>query len=170
MPIERLNRKTGLYTQEILEILMFHEIARVERYPIPLALLRIAAEFTNKPTYDVIEGAKMAVAHILNANLRVADVPGHYENDYIVILPVTDEDGAKIVAGRLNKLLFARHPLRNGGQLDLIPFMGIAAIPQGASISVEEFVARATQALNEARRRAPGSVAAYSEVSSPATL
>lgn len=170
MPIERLNRKTGLYTQEILEILMFHEIARVERYPIPLALLRIAAEFTNKPTYDVIEGAKMAVAHILNANLRVADVPGHFENDYIIVLPVTDESGAKVVANRLNKLLFARHPLRNGGQLDLIPFMGIAAIPQGASISVEEFVVRATQALNEARRRAPGSIMTYSEVSTATPL
>jgi len=170
MPIERLNRKTGLYTQEILEILMFHEIARVERYPIPLALLRIAAEFTNKPTYDVIEGAKMAVAHILNANLRVADVPGHFENDYIIVLPVTDESGAKIVANRLNKLLFARHPLRNGGQLDLIPFMGIAAIPQGDSITVEEFVVRTTLALNEARRRAPGTIVAYSEVSTAPTL
>jgi GGDEF domain-containing protein len=164
MPIERLNKKTGLYTQEILEILMFHEIARVERYPIPLAIIRIAAEYTNKPVYEVIEGAKMAVAHILSSNLRVADVPGHYENDYILLLPVTDEPGAKVVAGRINKLLFGHQPLRNGGQLDLIPFMGIASIPQGAIITVDDFVARATIALNEARRRAPGSIVAYSEV------
>jgi hypothetical protein len=42
--------------------------------------------------------------------------------------------------------------------------MGIASIPQGTIITGDDFVALATIALNEARRRAPGSIVAYSEV------
>jgi diguanylate cyclase (GGDEF)-like protein len=161
-----VNRKTGLYTQDILQILLFHEVARVQRYPIPLSILRIGVQYNSKPTVEVVEAARQITAHILGANLRGPDVAGHYETDYLIILPVTDEAGALTTAKRLTRLLYTVHPLKSGRQLDLVSHIGVAAIAPKTPIPVEAFLTQATRALIEARKRAPGAVVPASELES----
>src|SRR5574341_1588984 len=165
---DTVNRRAGLYTQDILQILLFHEVARVQRYPIPLSILRIGVQHNSKSTVEAVEATKQIAAHILTSNLRGPDAAGHYENDYLVILPVTDEISALSVAKRLTRLLYTIHPLRSGRQLEIITYTGLAAIAHKTSIPVEEFLTQATRALIEARKRAPGSVVSYSELAGPA--
>ena len=161
--IEQLRPKS-LHTQDVMGVLLYHELARVQRYAIPVTLLRITVEYPNQSNADYVEGAKRIVTHILTANLRAVDAAGHYEKDYLAMLTITDEPGAMIVAKRLSKLLYTTHPLRNAQQLELVPFIGLAALPEKTAISVENFIGRSTRALANARRLAPGSIASFNQM------
>lgn len=164
MTLERLKRTPDVYKQEIIEVLLFHEVARVQRYPVPLSLLRLSVQHDRQPSSSVTEGINVMVSHVLNANLRIADIAGHYDNDYLLILPVTEEPGALALARRITKLLFGTHPFRNGGQIDLVTFLGVATFPQGAQVAAIDCLDRVEAALNEARKRAPGAIVAFNQL------
>lgn len=147
-----------------MEILLFHEMARVERYKVPLTLVRLRVVHPHGAKLQVADGVTKIVTHILKANLRLVDMVGRYEKDYLVILPVTDEIGAMIVTKRLTKFLYNTHPYRYGKTLELTPFTGLATLSPTTSLSVDGFINQATEALSEAYRRAPGSIMTYREV------
>jgi GGDEF domain-containing protein len=158
--------KSDLYTQEIIWALLFHEIARVERYAVPLTLLRLKAGSPQSSKLEGADGIKKIVTHVLKANLRLVDMAGLYQNDYLIILPVTDDTGARIVAQRLITTLYNIHPYRYGKTLEITPFIGITTLLPKNQASVEEFVEQATAALREAYMRSPGSVFSYADVAS----
>lgn len=164
MTLDRVKRTPDVYKQEIIEVLLFHELARVQRYPVPLTVMRMAVQHNRQPSSQVMEGVNLIVTHVLNANLRIADVAGHYNDDYLIILPVSEEVGSAAVARRLTRLLYGTHPFRNGTQIELITFTGLTTIPQGAPISAIECLDQAAAALAEARRRAPGSIVVFSQI------
>jgi len=161
MTLDRLKRTPDVHKQEIIEVLLFHEVARVQRYPVPLTLIRLSVQHNRQPASSITEAVNLIVTHVLNANLRIADVAGHYDDDYLIILPVTEAPGALALAQRLTKLLYGTHPARNGGQIELTTFMGIATFPQGAQVSAIDSLDRVEAALVEARKRAPGAIVSH---------
>ncbi|MBM4423224.1 MAG: diguanylate cyclase [Chloroflexi bacterium] len=161
---DRVNSVTGLYAQPLLETLLTHEVARAKRYPVPLALIRLAIKVPPNWKAGTAESAAVAIASVLNSNLRVADVPGHYENDFLIILPVTDEAGGVKVASRLMALLSAGQMAPDGGKLALDICIGLTAIPEESIIPSDAFLSQATAALTEARRRGARAVVRYSEL------
>jgi GGDEF domain-containing protein len=160
----RLDRTTGLYAQPLLETLLHHEILRAQRYPISLALLRMAVSLPGNPDPKKIDNASVAVAQILNTSLRVADVPGHYGRDFLIILPVTDETGGLKVANRLIKLVSAEHPTPDGDKIELNACIGLSGMPEGTTIPPDTFLLQTTVALAEAQKRGPRSVVCFSEI------
>lgn len=160
----RLNRATGLYDQRLLETLLHHEVLRAQRYPVSLALIRLAVGVVGQPDPLKPESTSLAVAQVLNTSLRVADVPGHYGSDFLIILPVTDEPGSIKVANRLIKLVAAEHPTAGGGKIELTACIGISHIPEGTSTPPQTFLLQATLALAEAQKRGPRSVVCFSEI------
>jgi hypothetical protein len=164
MTLDRLKRSPDVYKQEIIEVLLFHEVARVQRYPVPLSLLRMTVQHNRQAAATVTEGVNLIVSHVLNANLRIADIAGHYGDDYLVILPVTEEAGALSLGRRLTKLLFGTHPFRSGGQIELVTFVGVATFPQGAQVAAIDCLDQVEAALTEARRRAPGAIVTHNQL------
>jgi hypothetical protein len=164
MTLERVKRTPDVYKQEIIEVLLFHELARVQRYPVPLTVMRMAVQHNRTPSPAVTEGVSLIVTHILNANLRIADVAGRYDDDYLIVLPVSEEAGSATVARRLTRLLYGTHPFKNGSQIEIITFTGMTTVAQGAPISAIECLDQVSAALTEARRRAPGSIVAYGQI------
>ena len=161
---DRVHPTESLHSLEVMKVMLQHEIARVQRYPVALSLLRIALDYPDPGSPTNIAAVKKIVAHILKVNLRGVDSAGYYENDCLIILPVTNESGALIVAKRLTKLLYNTQPIRYGKQIDLTSFMGIATLPEQSTVKVDDFLTQSAKALAEARQRAPGSIVAYSEV------
>lgn len=147
-----------------MEILLFHEMARVERYKVPLTLIRLRVVHPHGAKLQVTDGATKIITHILKANLRLADMCGCIDKDYLVILPVTDEASAMVVTQRLAKFLYNTHPYRYGRTLELTPFIGLATLTPATTLSVTDFINQTTTALAEAYRRAPGTIMTYREV------
>ncbi len=164
MTLDRLKRTQDVYKQEIIEVLLFHEVARLQRYPVPLTLLRMAVQHNRQAAASITEGVNQIVTHVLTANMRIADLAGHYDEEYLLVLPVTEETGALSLARRLTKLLYGTHPFRNGGQIELVTFIGLATFPQGVQIAAIDCLDRVGMALTEARRRGAGAIVAHSQL------
>lgn len=143
---------------------MFHEMARVQRYKVPLTVARLRVVHPHGAKLQVIDGVTKIVTHILKSNLRLVDIFGQIEKDYLVILPVTDELGATVVTKRLIKFLYNTHPYRYGKTIELTPFIGLSTLTPSANLSVEDFLNQATEALAEAYKRAPGTIMTFREV------
>lgn len=155
-----------MHSQDVIWALLFHELARVQRYAMPLALLRLK---TSSPQLSKLQGAdgiKRIIIQTLKTQLRQVDMAGQYQNDYLIVLPVTDELGATLVARRLVTTLYGVHPYRYGKTLQINPFIGIATAAPKAILSIDNFVEQATVALREAFTRSPGAIVPYSELAS----
>lgn len=159
-----LNPATGLYIQPMLEMLVEHEVARVRRYPGAVALVRVGMHAGDMLSAAAKESARDIVAQVLNANLRQVDVPGHYENDFVALLPVTDEADAAVVGTRLLRFLRGTQFARDGSQYELAACAGVAAYVGSNAVSASELFVRAAVALKEARRRGPHVVVKFSEL------
>lgn len=160
----RLNRASGFLTQPFLERLLLHEIARAKRYSDPIVLLRLSLHFNGPPDEAAIAQARSIVSHILNANLRAVDIPGHYEDDYLIILPNTSEAGGRLIASRLAQVVTARRAMNDAGAVPLAICMGLTAHPGGQDADAEALVSQTAIALAEARRRGANSVVEFAEV------
>src|SRR3989304_1513358 len=124
---ERINHATGLFTRPLVETFLHHEISRAQRYPAPLSLLRLALYIppSNYP-HDL---AHLLIADLLNNNLRDTDVPGHFDDDYLIILPATPLLGGLTVASRLAHHAKILHPVEQGytDHFDLAVCIGVSS-------------------------------------------
>ncbi len=164
----RLPQVNELQTQEVIWAVLYHELARVQRYNVPLSVLRLKAVSPQPGKLQAADAVKQVVGQVLKTNSRQADMAGMYQNDYLVILPLTEEAGAALVAQRLVGALYTSHPPRYGKTLQITPFIGLTATPGGAAVAIEDLVRQATEALREAFRRTPGSVVSYAEAAASA--
>jgi len=160
----RINYATGLFTRPLVETLLHHEIARAQRYPSPLTLLRLALYIP--PGDYPRELAHLLIADLLNTNLRATDVPGHFDDDYLIIFPATPLLGGLTVASRLAHRAKILHPVEQGygDHFDLAVCIGISAHQGGNEISEADLLAQASTALDEAKRKGPHSVVSFNEL------
>lgn len=161
---DRIDRSTGLFPQRMLETLLAHEVNRSRRYLGPVSLLHIAIHYFSNPPPEVVESAQSSVAHLLNANLREADLPGVYNGNFLVVLPATGEDGARAAAERLIGTLSPKQVLRNGETYEISICIGIVSHPGGEGISTARLLAAAPRALVQAQKDGPGSLASIGGV------
>lgn len=160
---ERLDPATGLFTHQIFGLLFNHEIARTHRYPSPLVLLRL----TTHQEKTVIEEQKNfddpCIIHMLTNGLRQVDISSQFGNDFLVLLPATDEVGGTAVGKRLLQRYQSEctdGTRDNGLKLQI----GMAAHSGGPTASAETILIQASEALEEARRRGPNSMVNFREI------
>ena len=159
----RLNRSTGLWAKPLLERLIQHEVARALRYSAPLTLVRVAIYAPERSDETALKTLNAMVANILNTHLRAVDMPGHYDGDYLIVLPNTDEAGAHIVAARLAHTVSVLQ-MPAGFELQPAVCIGLASLPGGAVAEPSALIAQTAVALDEARRRGAHAVVAVSQL------
>jgi len=161
---ERLDPATGLYTRHFFGMLFNHEITRTHRYPSPLVLLRIATRYDMPPDDDKQRNTKATMARMLFHNLRQVDVPAQFGDDYLVLLPATDEKGGATVGNRLLQRLQSEYPSQSGESQSMAIHIGMAAHSGGPDASAEAILVQASEALEEARQRGMNSMVSFREI------
>jgi diguanylate cyclase (GGDEF)-like protein len=153
-----LNQRSGLFSQQMLETLLSHEVARVKRYPNPVSILFFALLLPASASDRVVESAQLALIDMLQSRLRDADLPGHYAGNFLVIMPATDGDGARTAAERLLAGFSGSQVTRLAEPFEFSVCVGISSHPGGEDISAARMLSDASGALWEAQRRGPKSI------------
>ena len=162
----RLDPDTGLYTRHVFGMLFNHEIVRTHRYPSPLVLLRIAAQYDKPPDTGNTENAHTNVARTLFHSIRQVDVPAQFGEDFLVLLPGTDERGGTVVGNRLLKRLHSDFPTQSGENLPVSVHIGMAVHTGGPSASAETILVQASEALEKARQRGNNTLVNFRDIAS----
>ncbi|MBN1438139.1 MAG: diguanylate cyclase [Anaerolineales bacterium] len=160
----RLDKETGLYPQKMLESLLDNEVLRAKRYPGPVSVLYIALRFAEDPSKEVLDSARSFMADMLHAGLREVDIPGHYQGNYMVVMPESDIEGARKAAERLADKFRGKQVTRELHEYGVSICAGMASHPGGEGITSTELLSRASVALWEAHRRGPQQLVVFDEI------
>jgi len=151
MDMQHKTSETGLYEEEVFRLLADYELTRAQRYPSSVSMLHISLNLDQaKP---VIAGTlKQLFAGILNTSLRMSDIPAHHGNDFLVLMPSTDEAGAQAASRRLISRLSGTRNFADGNLFKFVIHIGIATHPGGQGVSTEKLLQQAEIALQEAKK------------------
>lgn len=164
---------TGLANRRSCEDALAAELSRAERYPAPLAVvvadLDDFKDVNDRFGHQAGDIVLREFAALLGENLRDIDLAGRWGGEeFLVVLPGTDLEGAARVAERVRRALHHRILLSVEGEpIPVTASFGIAAYP--AAGSVPALFAAADAALYEAKRRGKNRVEAGSEQASQAS-
>lgn len=153
--------ETGLYHYEVFKILTEYELARAQRYPNPITLLHVSLNLESVQP-EALSELRQNFASVLNTSLRVSDIPAHFNEDFLVLLPMTDSAGGQVVAQRLITRLRGTHDLAEGMQVKFMVHIGIASHKGGQGLAAETLMAQAVSALSQARKLGPTGSALFS--------
>ncbi|MFK7886266.1 MAG: HDOD domain-containing protein [Gammaproteobacteria bacterium] len=142
------------YLQQLLE----KGFDNAVKFSWPLAIMFVDLDHFKQvnDTYGHAAGDEVLrnVGSVLANSLRDSDTAGRYGGEeFLVILPGTDEDGIPIVANRmLQALRDAEHAVSDTKKIRVTASIGCAMIGEGHQYSsLESFVARADEALYAAK-------------------
>lgn len=101
---------TGLETKNSLEKRLREEISRAKRHYHPLSIIMLSIDYFPQyvETYGNQQGrlVLMQIADILKTNKREEDIVGKYNDEgFLLILPVTNGEGANNVAEHVKELI-----------------------------------------------------------------
>jgi GGDEF domain-containing protein len=162
----QLASETGLYSFDVFEVLLNYEIARVKRYPSPLTLIHLALATENQAP-EFKKQAHEAMTNLLNRTLRVSDVPTHYNDEFLVLLPATDDVGGRCVAERVLGHYRTTQSLATGRlSSKRNAYLGITTENGSSILSSNTLLAEAAVAMNEARLRKSYTYISFTDISS----
>jgi diguanylate cyclase (GGDEF)-like protein len=157
-----LTHEIELYTPDSFKILLEHEIHRSRRYKHPLTLIHIAVEADpNNP--ETQHSAEMFAINVLNLNLREADIPCKRDDEFIILIPSTDEQGGRIVCQRLESLFNVQRQTYDRVSFKMAVYIGMASSPE-ASLSSNELRQQASTAMQHARTHQLSKAVLFSEI------
>ncbi len=134
-----VDEHTGLYNSRHLHRQLELEIVRARRFGHPLSLVFLDLDHFKavNDTYGHQTGSDLLreVGQILLARLRTIDVATRYGGDeFVVLLPETDREPARLAARRLRDALNERYFLESRGlSVRLTASFGVATFPHDAS-------------------------------------
>ena len=149
---------TGLYIRRYFDIRVQEEITRLRRIDSNLGLIMFDLDHFKivNDTYGHQQGDVVLIelAAILKDTVRHdLDIPCRYGGEeFIIILPGTDLEGAVVLAERIRKRC-EEHPYTpiSGEPLHVTISGGAVAIDSNSIVSKEEFFTKADKALYEAK-------------------
>ncbi|GJG87850.1 hypothetical protein tb265_30310 [Gemmatimonadetes bacterium T265] len=149
---------TGLLNRRALSERLTTEMERALRYDTSVALLLVDLDHFKRvnDTYGHLagDGVLRTVAELLGEEARSSDLVGRYGGEeFIVVLPETDDAGAAVLAERMRERV-AGHVFRaweDGRTLRVTASIGVATFPAARIESVEDLFARADGALYRAK-------------------
>jgi diguanylate cyclase (GGDEF)-like protein len=157
----RIEPKTGLHNLRHFEAALGQELGRAGRFDRPIALLMIDVDHLRE--VNTLHGhmagdrALQGVAQALKRATRDYDVAARFGGDeFSVLLPETDLDGALVVAERVRAVV--EESARSG---DVPVTVSIGAVShRGAGVGAERLLALADQAAYEAKASGRNAIAA----------
>lgn len=142
----------GVYNADVFKVLVDYEIARSRRYPSPLALIEIEARPVSSQE-SVLKAAPDIFLSALIEHLRSVDIPSQNEDSFIVMLPTTDENGARAVCERLLSVFKNRFEISDGASVVFTLQIGATAHGGGVTLSSEEMFSKARSALKQSKSK-----------------
>jgi PleD family two-component response regulator len=152
-----------LYPHETFKTLLAHEVNRSRRYGSPLTLIHFAVE-TNDGGAHAQHSAEVFAVNVLNLQIRETDIPCKKDNEFLVLLPSTDQKGGRIVCGRLERLFNLETRVYNKVSFKMNVYIGMATLPGDRSISSKELMENASEALRYARENRLATTVIFSEI------
>jgi hypothetical protein len=139
-----------LYPFESFKILLEHEVIRSRRYKTPLSLIHLAVE-VDPDTPQTQYSAEVFAINVLNLHLRETDIPCRDGNEFLALMPATDEQGGRIACERLEKLFKVEPQTYDRVSFTLSAFIGMATLSAEGSMSSRKLLDDAEAALQHAR-------------------
>ena len=161
---EHLVHEIELYPFETFETLLAHEVNRSRRFGSPLTLIHLAVETDSSGSDDIQHAAEVFAINALNVHLRNIDIPCKKGNEFLALMPSTDEQGGRIVSERLEKLFFTEARVYDKVSFKLFVYIGMATLPGDRSITSKRLMDNASQALLYARENRLEHTVIFSEI------
>jgi diguanylate cyclase (GGDEF)-like protein len=167
--LSRIDGLTELYNYTFFQQLLKTEVERAMRYSHQLSLLMI--DIDNFKNYNDNHGhpagdeALKKLARVMSRAVRGCDYIARYGGDeFVVVLPETEQSEAKIIGERLRLLVEQTTFDGDGssGQALITVSVGLATYPQDAQTK-EDLVKRADQALYQAKAKNRNNLCVFGE-------
>jgi diguanylate cyclase (GGDEF)-like protein len=163
--LEHLSRSdplTGVYNRRFLLESLEAEFERAKRYSLKFSVILMDIDNFKEVNdkFGHIYGDKILqqVAQILREELRRHDILGRYGGDeFLIILPETDNTGAGMVGERCRKAIYNGINFADENYR-LTVSMGIISYPNPKIITAEDMIRLADTALYEAKARGKNKV------------
>ncbi len=152
-----------LYPFETFKILLEYEIKRSKRYSEPVTLVHLSVE-TDNPGIEPQHGAEVFMINTLNVQLRDVDIPCRIDNEFLVLMPCTDEFGAKIVCSRLEELFRLEAEVYEKVSYKLNIHIGMNSLPSDRSLTSKRLMEGAFKAMKHARENHSRKTVVFSEI------
>jgi len=160
---DALKHEIELYSLESFQTLLDHEVHRSRRYKTPLTLIHLAIE-TDPDSPEILHSAEMFTINILDVQLRDTDIPCRKGNEFLVLMPATDETGGRVVCERLAKLFNEPHQTYDRVSFNLSVFVGMASTPGESGINSNKIMRQAATAMGYARDQRLTTAVIFSEI------
>lgn len=139
-----------IYSEDVFQILMDYETIRTIRYPAPLSLLSL--EMTPQVSIGKSPlSASSIFETAFNSQLRSVDIPSRNGSGYLILLPTTNEAGARIVCDRLLKVFEKEFETTEGISIKFSLQIGIASHDGGPTLMKEILLQTAETSLKKSR-------------------
>jgi len=160
-----LTREFELYPPDTFKILLEHEVNRSRRYGNPLTLIHLAIEAEpNEPTTQ--HSAEVFAINALELQLRATDIPCKRDDEFIILIPSTDEQGGRMVCQRLQNMFNVQSQTYDRVSFKMAAFIGMASSPGDSSLSSNKLRQQASTAMQHARSNRFSNTVLFSEITS----
>jgi len=155
--LSRIDGLTELYNYTFFQQLLTTEVERAQRYGHELSLLMIDIDdfkdYNDHNGHPAGDEALRKLSHVMSRAVRGCDYLARYGGDeFVVVLPETDESEGKLIGERLRLLVeqteFETESARKQGTLTVS--VGLATYPRNAQTK-EDLIKRADEALYKAK-------------------
>ena len=158
-----LGHEIELYPPETFKALLDHEVNRSRRYGDPLTLLHLAFE-AEPADPETLRSAEVFTMNVLNLRLRDTDIPCKEGNDFLVLMPSTDEQGGRTACERLEQLFNVERQTYDRVSFKMSAFIGMATLPGDQSISGKTLLDHALEAERHAHANRLKNTVVFSEM------
>ncbi len=155
---------TGLSNRRFFMKEAEHFFQYAQRYGEPVSLMMIDIDDFKKinDTYghDVGDLVIKRLADVIRNNTRRSDIPARFGGEeFIILLPTTDVEGAVLVAERIRKEFKSSGVPLNGETVITTVSIGVASMSEGDSL--EDLIKKADEALYRAKRTGKDKVVVF---------
>lgn len=162
----RTDPLTGLANRRYWTEWLTKEFERARRYGQPLSCSLLDLDHFKQVNdsygHDVGDAVLIELARIMRRNVRPSDLLCRYGGEeFTILLPQTNLEGAVEQAERLRRALEAAHIESHGHVIRVTGSAGVASFPGPGVFTAEDLVRAADQAMYEAKRKGRNSVSAF---------
>jgi diguanylate cyclase (GGDEF)-like protein len=148
---------TGLPNRRAMDRLAKTELLRRSRYPSPVAIGLIDVDhFKDVNSSHLLSGGDHALGWlgvVLAGAVRTVDTVGRVGGEeFMLVAPETDVDGAWTLAERIRKTVEGGLTVYGGSAIRLTVSLGVAVVPLGMAIGYDQIRHAAAAALGQAKR------------------
>jgi diguanylate cyclase (GGDEF)-like protein len=160
---------TGLYNRRYFQQILDYELNRAKRYRQPLSIIFIDIdhfkEINDNFGHSIGDQFLRQISQKLQSLFRTTDLIARYAGDeFVAILPATPQEGAMILARRIQELLSLYEVMVRGRSLQVSVSIGVDTYESTEGIGSITLIDHADKAMYEAKSQGRNRVKSYQEI------